>query len=828
MPSRLSILLLALLTLPASARGGTETQPADRDAARVVAVWAGAPRFDELTTRVVEEIRGLLGPETESWQVKSLPPPPGSDLGERLSAAAAAGAAIAVIVGSAPGYQESESASMPVLRVDPLGIHPIPEKPGKDERWVGAEPMESVAGHDFQALAHLLRQISDRASSPEPEVLVLIDDWLESAEPSLRRAGERAGLSLRLEPIGPGALEAATDWERWLDARAGAAAAVYLPPGLAIDIPTLAPALAALQLPGFSGRGRADVENGVLAARADHPPQRLARRVGLEVLAWVRGLPSVAAPEAFHSSPLASDPRLVLHLGTAERLGLQLPWRIRLPAETVGSPSVDPEVTSMAGARREAVAVNLDLRARGLATAAGEQEIEQALARLRPRLRLGAGGRWSDSESAEAAFGARPERLVTATGAASWLLFSEDARAAIDIARRTQAARELELRELELDLGLEAATTLLAVARAHAFESIERQQLRSTLADLDAARARRQVGAGGRADVARLEARAARDRGSLVRARGDRRSHEVRFNRLLARPLEQPVTPRIEGFPTPDSHGAHEMPVSLPLEEIVSRPAAFAALGQELLARARERAPEIAAADEIVSAREREVLAARRAFTLPSVEATGQLSTWLADGGAGTRPPPFPGDASGFPEAPDTSWTLGLDLSWPVLTGGSRHARRARAELDLEAARALRARAEQRVEERVRLTLTALESAYEEATQARVAAEAAREAFTVIAEGYRQGGESLTTLLDAQTELLEARLRRAASAYDALTRWLQAQRASGEFLDPAAEAALTTRVTSPPAPRGTVAPPSPDSRFRSTPGGEAGPRQEKP
>lgn len=851
MPSRPSILtLLTFFALVPLALGAARASEPDRGSeagsARIVAVWAEVPRFEDLAQRTAAEIASLLRPEAGRWQVESIPPPAGSDAADRLSAAAAAGASIAVPVGTAPGFQETADPTIPVVipvvRVDPLGWLPASASPEGHERRVTAISLVDAVASDLEALAYLLTQTSVRISPEEPEVLVLMDPWLTPATAAIRQAGQGAAVTLHLAEIGPEEPGSSTDWEEWLGARARTAAAVYLPPGLAIDATTLAPALEALALPSFSGRGRVDVENGLLAARADRQPQRLARLAGLEVLALVRGLPPNIPPAIPSAIPSAIPPelhateshgletRLVLHLAAAEGLGKILPWRIRLMAETVGEPSMDPAATTVAQARLEAVEANLDVRARSLTTAASEQEIERALAQLRPQVTLGASARWSDQDSAAAAFGSRPERLVTALGEASWLLFSEDARAAVDGVRRTQAARELELRELELDIGLEASSTLLATARAHAFEAIERDHLRLTLADLDTARARRQVGAGGRADVARLEARAARDRGSLVQARGDRRGFEVRFNRLLARPLEQRVTPRIEGFPEEPSTEAEAVPASLPLEEIVSRPAGFTALGRELLARARKQAPEIAAAGEIVHARQRELLAARRAFVLPTARATGQLSSWLVDSGAGTEPPPL-GEAASFPETPDTSWTLGLDLSLPLFTGGSRNARRTRAELDLEAARTLLASAKERVEERVHLALTALESAYEAAAQNRLAAAAALDAFTVINEGYRQGSESLTTLLDAQTELLEARQRRAAAAYDALTRWLEVQRATGEFLDPAGEAALAILATSPNAVRHPADPTSRlDSRPHSIFGGQATSRapQEKP
>ncbi|MEM7587365.1 MAG: TolC family protein, partial [Acidobacteriota bacterium] len=384
---------------------------------------------------------------------------------------------------------------------------------------------------------------------------------------------------------------------------------------------------------------------------------------------------------------------------------------------------------------------------------------------------------------------------MTATGEASWLLFSEDARAGVDGARLVQAARELELQELEKDIALESALALLAVAQARAFEAIERENLSLTYADLAAAESRRAAGTGSRADVARLRARISRDRQALVAAYEARRGAEIRFNRLLDRPLDQQILPVIdeaESAARQANDPAETLP--LPLEATVRTPAAFDGLGAKLLTLAEAQAPEIAAAQRLLEAREREVLAARRAFYLPTAFASASLATRLAEGGVGREPPTPPGAEGLFPLPPDTSWSLGVGVELPILTGGARAARRARAELDRDATELLLDRARQQVEERLRLALLGLETAYETRLQAQRAAQAAEEAFEVVEDAYAQGLENLTTLLDAQRELRVARRSQAAATYAALARWHEVERATGGELDDAALSRIQSRL----------------------------------
>lgn len=799
MPIRCLVLLFSSLSALAPALLQAD-EPANLSQRKTptVAVWAEASHLADLAERVADEIERLLQSETDPWTVDLGTPPDGDQISARIAAASESGASIAVVVGPTDKDLRSfpTQPSIPVVWVDALGrLHaPSSDASAGDGAIVGriatAAAMESRFEEDLSAFHQLLLQTSSTTPSRAPKILVLIEPYLADVGPTIQRVGREAGVSVQLAelPRGigkPQAKELATV----LDDAPVSIDGAYLPPGLSHDAALLAEALTERRFASFSGRGRSDVEAGILAGRPGRGDQPLARLAAVEVLAMIRGLPTPSAKMTAAETDHDSNDRLVINLSTAAALNLDIPWRLRLSAETLGQESAAGQVTTLVEARLEALEANLDLRARDLSTAASEEDIRRALASMRPKLTVATAGRWIDPDSAAASFGTQPERLVTAIGEASWILFSEDARAAVDVTRRIQTARLLELGQLRLDLGLEASAGLLEVARTRAFEAIERDNLALTLAELDAARTRRSAGAGGRADVARLEARAARDRSTLVRAYGRRRAVEVSFNRLLSRPLDQEVVPKVHQTSTPEKDPA----IPLPLESILARPGSFTALSRELLARARERAPEIAAAREVVEARQRETLAARRAFYLPTFQALAQVETRLVEGGAGLEPPSAPGGGEAFPQPPDTTWSLGLNLSLPLLDGGARDSQRVRTQLDLDAARLLQRSAEQRVEERLRLALLGLETSYEAAKQARMAATAARHAFDVVDDGYNRGTETLTTLLDAQTELLVSRQRRATAAYDALGRWFALQRATGEFFDDASVRELSQR-----------------------------------
>ncbi|MEM6457518.1 MAG: TolC family protein, partial [Acidobacteriota bacterium] len=606
----------------------------------------------------------------------------------------------------------------------------------------------------------------------------------------MRRAAEAIGLSLRVVPVGSDVGAARIIDDLALDADQAARAGVYLAPTVAGEATAIAGALRARDLPAFSGRGRHDVEAGVLAGADRARVQRLARRVALAVLDAVRSEASPAPREAAIGGKAASSSTaLVMHHGTRERLGLRLPWAVRLTVELVGAP--DPPdadaILTLDDAMRTAIAANLDLTARRLRTAADGEEISRALSALRPRVDLVAQGLTIDEDSAAASFGNQPERVLQATGEASWVLFAEGLRANVDIQRRLQLARTLELEQTRLDIALDAGLAYLDALEAAAFERVERANLTLSRADLDAARDRRAIGAGGPADVARLEARIAQNRQRLVEAHAARRGAELALNQLLARPLDRPLSAPLPDDEDPD--GAADV---RPLADALTDPQRFDRFRDRHVARALAEAPGIAAADALIAAADRRLLAAQRAFVLPDVSLAGSLTVDLTESGAGTAPPAAGSGAGGpsFPEQPDERWSLALRATLPLYAGGARAVERTQADLDRDALRAQRATVAQRAEQRARAALINLESAYESSRQASEAARAADRAYAVVRDGYAAGRETLTTLLDAQNTARVTRLRATSAVYALRGRWLDLQRAVGGFvaLDPDADA----------------------------------------
>ena len=106
---------------------------------------------------------------------------------------------------------------------------------------------------------------------------------------------------------------------------------------------------------------------------------------------------------------------------------------------------------------------------------------------LYPQVSVAGFGEVIDSDRA-ASFSGGPQRLGVASASVSQLLYSDGARANVQIQDELQLSREQQLEETRLDIVLDAAVAYLDVLRTKTFEDIQRENLSVTRSNLELAR----------------------------------------------------------------------------------------------------------------------------------------------------------------------------------------------------------------------------------------------------------------------------------------------------------------------------------------------------
>lgn len=521
-----------------------------------------------------------------------------------------------------------------------------------------------------------------------------------------------------------------------------------------------------------------DLSGGALMTLRAPLADPLGRQIALRVLDRLLDAPAPSLPPVGSASPSARPalppPELRLNRATAQQLERPLPWQVRLDAVRVRAPA-DSASFSLEEAVRRSVQENLQVRSASYTTEARADAVASARSRLLPQVSLQSTGTLVDESTAQASFGAQPQRSVRGSIRAQQVLYDPDAWAGVDIAQdrlRAQTARE---QGTSLDVAAAAADGYLAVLQADVLIRIQKENLSFARTNLRLARSREAVGRAGPAEVARTRSRAAQSRRRAIDAHGRREQARLTLNQTLNRPLDASL-PTAEP-PEPDS-----LVRAVPVVRYLDDRGARKRLRSFLLQEAVEASPAVRAAEAQLDARERQLDAATRSFFLPTVALQGQYANRVLEDGAGTggiqTPPTFPLD---IPAPSDQQWNVGLSVSLPLFEGSARAAERSQASARLRQARTQRRRTVRRVEQTVRSAFVGLESAYASVEEARTAAEAARRALATVRDAYRRGEANLVDLLDAQTTSRVTDEEYARAAITLLRRWVDLQRATNRF-----------------------------------------------
>jgi outer membrane protein len=185
-----------------------------------------------------------------------------------------------------------------------------------------------------------------------------------------------------------------------------------------------------------------------------------------------------------------------------------------------------------------------------------------------------------------------------------------------------------------------------------------------------------------------------------------------------------------------------------------------------------EIAPELLGFDAAISAQERILLSAKRAFWLPSFAAQGSVSELLAESGEGKR-----SDSS----LDDTDWRVGVFATFPLVEGGGKFATIKRAREELSRIQLEKQATSERIDQRLRSALHQASASYPNIRLSRSAAEAARRNLDLVTDQYARGLVSIVDLLDAQNSSLRADQDAENAVYNFLIDWMDVERATGRF-----------------------------------------------
>ena len=515
-------------------------------------------------------------------------------------------------------------------------------------------------------------------------------------------------------------------------------------------------------LPSFSFIGVTDVERGLLAT--DREPRDVSRQARLNAL----NMQAVMLGERTQDQPIASPRKeqLTINMDTARKIGLSPSFDLLNDAVLLNRvEAVTGDEYGLVDIARMAIERNQDLLAETYGVQAGLEEIERARSNLLPQVGASA-GYTVRNDSPFVSAGIYAERSSDAAVNVDQLLYSDAASANLSIQKEIQKSRLASFEEFKLDVVLAATTSYYAVLNARSQLAVQENNLRISRANLDLAKNRVSLGSTTAADVFRWEAEEARAQILVSNARATEGQAHDALNRILHKPQGVRLALKEASFNEPFVMRREEF------DQLVTSPADYAKFSRFYIDRALRQAPELEQLDAQITAKRRDLTSQKRSYWLPDFSVGGRYTSNLGQSGLGAGP-------SAGQDVDD--WSVGLQATLPLFSGGLKKANVSRASYELRQLESLRLSTQERVEERIRSQLHIIQAAYAQIQLTAIAAEASLKNFELVSDAYGRGAVNVIELLDAQDTSLTASAASAESLYFFLSEIMALQRAVGGF-----------------------------------------------
>jgi outer membrane protein TolC len=346
------------------------------------------------------------------------------------------------------------------------------------------------------------------------------------------------------------------------------------------------------------------------------------------------------------------------------------------------------------------------------------------------------------------------------------LIYSDSAAANLTIQKQLQLAREAGLHETRLEIIRAATSAYYTVLNARSQLGVQENNLVVTRRNLQLARTRVDLGSSSPADVYRWQAEEARAQILVLNSRAVLNQSWNRLTRLLHKPQTERIALNKASFNEPF------VITRVEFESLVSSPADYARFTEFYVSRGLSQAPELTQVDAQLSAKRRELSSEKRSYWLPDFSLSGRYTSNFSQSGAGVGIP----SGEGLDD-----WTVGLQATLPLFTGGERRANVSRASLQMRQLETQRMSVAEKVEEEIRIQLHLAQAAYGQIDLTAIAAESSRKNYELVADAYARGTVSIIQLLDAQDASLSANAASIDSLYSFLITIMALQRAIGGF-----------------------------------------------
>lgn len=540
--------------------------------------------------------------------------------------------------------------------------------------------------------------------------------------------------------------------------------AMYVPPLLRFgheEFQQFAQDLIALRMPSYSLMGRDELKAGILATSSgrDRDTIRYARRIALLMQSILLGENAATLKVA-----LAQPEKLAINMQTARAIGFSPNWRSLETADLLYGNNIENQtLITLTQAIEEAVASNLSLQVDRLDLELAKDNVTNTRSTLLPQLNIGTGITQIGNDQAELQ---GSERSTDGSLNLNQTIYSESQRSGYAVAKLLQQAEDANLQSSILNIVSNTATSYLQLLSAEATEEVRKSNVKVTETNLELAEARLRIGSSDRSEVLRWKSQIATDRRNLYSAKASREQAGINLKQLLHKPLPEPIGVTDDGISDQLSILESEK-----FTRFFDNPRSFEVFTEFEVERAIDNAPELKRSEHIIASNERELKAAKRSYYVPDVNLNARYGENFDRSGTG----------SNNSILLDDEWSVGIEASLPIFTGGALKSEISRSRNTLLQNQYNIKDLQEQIETRVRNSLKQAKGSYPAIRLANDAAQAADENLSLVIDSYSQGAVSITDLIDAQDASLEASLAAVNAQYQFMIDWIEVQRSIANF-----------------------------------------------
>lgn len=548
--------------------------------------------------------------------------------------------------------------------------------------------------------------------------------------------------------------------------------AVYLAGGFTlndIQFEALTSSINTKKLPSFSASRIADVERGILATNQPETNlEQFFRRIALNIEAISKGTNASELPLF-----LEYKNKLSINFNTAKQIDFPLRYAMLGSADFIGGKE---EVTSKTTLSLLDIIDGVIDRNLGLSSAKKgveltQQDVKSAKSGYLPDVSASVNGVYLDPKVAEISNGTNPEFSTSGTVVAKQLIYSESASANIDIQEELKKAQEANYNASELDALLNASVAYFNTLILKTNTTIQNQNLHLTKRNLELAEQNFEGGASGKSDVLRFRSQLAQNTQNLIDAGNQLKQAFFTINQLMNVSISKDIN--IDDAVL--SEGVFKNYKYEDFYTILDNPKLQPALIEFLVEEAKKNAPELQNIDYNLNVTKRNYKLNDIGRFIPTVALQGQYNLAISKSGKGTTLP------AGFPNPPNGTYNLGLNVSLPIFNQNKRNINRQTAKIQEEQLGFERQNIELNIEKNVNDIILDLISQIANIEISKVAEDTAKESLSLTQNAYKQGAVPVIQLIDAQNNYLQSQLASATANYNYLLTSMQLERAIGYF-----------------------------------------------